>query len=167
MVERGEKQTPRVFLLTHWKSLQMNIMMLWRLQRDSASCDKRTCQGELQHAWLTNSAHYPVCSLLSVMRTGIGAKGSVRPSKTSGRGGGEASTNSMPQGKERREQPENVTVTKRHELCHSVLAGIEMGGHLLGRGGGPPWLRMVWRGNGAGLAACSHTSHFSGLIRLH
>lgn len=77
------------------------------------------------------------------MRTGVGAEGSVRPPKTSGRGSGEASANSAPRGKARREQPANVTVTKRHELCHSVLAGTEMGSHLPGRGGGLPWLGMV------------------------
>lgn len=75
--------------------------------------------------------------------------------------------NPVPWGKAQREQPANVTVTKRHELCHSALAGTEMGGHLPGHGGGLPWLGMVRGGNGAGLVACSHTSHFSGLIRLH
>lgn len=128
---------------------------------------KKACRGGLQNAWLTNSAHYPVCSLLTVMWTGIGAKGSVRPPKTSRRGSGEAPTNSVPRGKARREQPAHVTVTKRHELCHAVLAGTEIGGHLPGRRGGLPWLGMVQGANGAGLVACSSTSHFSGLICLH
>lgn len=56
---------------------------------------KKDCQGELQHAWLTNSAHYPVCTLLSVVRTGVGGWGSVRLPETSARRGGEASTNSV------------------------------------------------------------------------
>lgn len=102
-----------------------------------------------------------------MMRTGVGGKGSVSLPETSGRGSGEASTNSVPWGKAQREQPANVTVTKRHELCHSALAGTETGGHLPGHGGGLPWLGMVQGGNGDGLVAWSHTSHFSGLIRLH
>lgn len=53
-----------------------------------------------------------------------------------GRGSGEASTNSAPWGKAQREQPANVTVTKRRELCHSVSAGTETNGHLPGNGGG-------------------------------
>lgn len=72
----------------------------------------------------------------------------------------------MPWGKAQREQPANVTVTKRHELCHSASAGTETGDHLPGHGGGLPWLGMTGAGNGAGLVACSHTSVFSGLIRL-
>lgn len=77
------------------------------------------------------------------------------PSKTSGRGSGEALTNAVPQSKARWEQPAHVTVTKRHELRHAVLAGTEIGGHLLGHRGGLPWLGMVQGGNGAGLLACS------------
>lgn len=77
------------------------------------------------------------------MWTDVGGKGSVGPPKTSGRGSGEACTNCVPWGKARREQPANVTVTKRRELCHSALAGTEMVGHLLGHGGGLPWLGMT------------------------
>lgn len=43
-------------------------------------------------------------------------------------------------GKARREQPANVTVTKRHELCHSASAGTETGGHLPGMEGVFPGL---------------------------
>lgn len=103
---------------------------------------------------MSNSAHYLECSLLSVMWTGTGGKRSVRPPKTSGRGSGEASTNSVPWGKAQRELPANVTVTKRRELCHNGLADTEMVGHLPGHGGGLPGLGMTGAEREWGRAGC-------------
>lgn len=77
------------------------------------------------------------------MWTGVICKGSVRPPKKSGRGSGEASTNSVPWGKAQREQPVNVTVTKHRELCRRAFAGTEMVDHLPGHRGGLPWLGMT------------------------
>lgn len=97
---------------------------------------------------LTNSAHYPVCLLLGMIWTGVGAKGSVSLPQTSGRGSGEDPTNSAPPGKARQEQPAHVTVTKRHELCRGVFAGTEMAGPSGGlrRGSSLAWngVRKEW-----------------------
>lgn len=70
------------------------------------------------------------------------------------RGSGKATRYSEPWGKTQREQPANVTVTKRHELCHSAMAGTEMDGHLPGDGGGLPWLGMTGAGREWCWAGC-------------
>ena len=155
MVERGEKRTQKVFSLTHWKCFQMNIMtVLWRLQCDIASCNKKDCQGELQHVWLTNSAHYPVCSSLSVMRTGVGGEGSVRPPKTSGRGSGEASTNSVPWGKGTTGAAGERDCDKPPSALPLRLGWQRDGRPSAGHGGGLPWLGMTGAGREWGLAGC-------------
>lgn len=138
---------------------------IWRLQRDIASCDKKTVRGS---CGMSNSAHYPECSLLSVMWTGVGGRGSVRPPKTSGRGSGEASKilclGVRRNGSSRRtwlwqSAVSSATAAWLAQRWSAICRAME------GVFPGLEWL--VWKGNGAGLVACSHTNHFPGLIRLH
>lgn len=75
MVGRGEEQAPKVLSPTHWKCFQMNIMIvLWRLQRDIASCDKKTVRGscsmsDWQILLITQCAHRSLwCGLALVVK---------------------------------------------------------------------------------------------------
>lgn len=106
-------------------------------------------------------------SLLSVVWTGIGAKGSVRLPEASGTGSHKAPANFVSQVKVRWRQPVHVTVTKHDELCLHLLVGTEKCGHLPGCSGGLSWLGVARERNGAGLVACSSTSCFFCLTHLH
>lgn len=89
-----------------------------------------------------------MCSLLGVIWTGVGARGSVSLPQTSGRGSGEDPTNSAPPGKARQEQPSHVIVTRRHDLRRGVFAGTETAGPSGGpqRGSSLAWngVRREW-----------------------
>jgi len=125
---------------------------------------RKDCQGELQHAWLSNSAHYPVCSLLSEMWTGVGGKVSgclKHPGKRAVKLRQILSLGVRSNGNSWRTRlwqsaVSSATASLLAQRSSAICRAME--GVFPGLG----WL--VLRGIGAGLVACSHTSHFPGFL---
>lgn len=144
-----------VFSLTHWKCFQMNIMIvLWRLQRDTASCDKKTVSGSC------TMSDWQILLITQCAPCSVWCRLALVAKEVSGR---------------RKHQGEEV-VKPLQILCLGVsrngsnrrtwlwqsatssatepLAGTEMEGHLPGHGGGLPWLGMTGTGREGDRAGC-------------
>lgn len=158
-----------VFSLTYWKCFQMNIMIvLWRLQCDIASCDKKTVSGSC------SMSDWQILLIIQCAPCSVWCRLALVAKEVSGR--------LKHQGEEVAKPLQilclGVTRYGRNgeRDCDKVPWALPqcLGWH---RDGGPsaaPWRGsspglewLVRGGNGARLVACSHTSHFSSVIRLH